>query len=184
MRGDLQLQYCKQEGTPVLIRTSQDVFTWAVLTTGCSSFNDFRGSLTLLILTSAVEVRENESGLEMVPVRDEILGCETHGEKVASFPLAGLALWHTERTRFVILASFFRFVSLSFPPLPSTHWNCGVKVYHPKGPGSVLVPNPTITLTPPELICKLGFPRPATPLIDDSVLRKIYHQINVFWKYL
>lgn len=130
-----------------------------------ASFKGFFGILTLLILTSAVVVREKEGILEMAPVLDGILGCETHGEKAASFPLTGLAPWHTERTRFVILASFFRFVSLSFPPLPSTCWNCGVKVYDPKGPGSVLVPNPTNTPTPPELICELGFFSPLLPLM-------------------
>lgn len=162
MRCDLELQYCKQEGTRVLIRMSQDVFMRAVLTTGCSSLKDFLGILTFFIFTSAVVVREKEGGLETVPVLDGIL---THGDKVASFPLASLAPWHTERTRFVILASFFRFVSLSFSALPSTRWNCGVKVYNPKGPGAVLVPNLTITPTPPELICELGFFRPLLPLM-------------------
>ena len=167
-------------GAPVQIRVSPGVAAWAVLTTGCSCFKDFTGVLTLLVLT-CTELMETECGLKMVPVLDGILACEDHGNKVALFPSADLALWHTKRTNCVILTSFFRFVSLSFPPLFRAGI-AGLKFSVPKDPDLSSLPVPQ---SPPAWFnLQSGLPPCPTPPIDASVQRKTYHQINVFWQHL
>lgn len=160
------------------MKVSRGMGMWAVLTTGSSCFKDFPGVLSLVVLRDAV-LMEIEGCLEEVPVLDRIPGCG--GIKVSSFPLTGFGLCHTKRTNLVILTSFFRFASLSFPSLPSVSWSCRFKVYGPKGPGPILAPNPTIPPAWLNLPVGLFFP---TPLIADRALRKPYHQMNVFWKHL
>lgn len=116
-------------GAPGQMKVSQGVAIWAVLTSGCFCFKDFLEVFLLFILDPAVV--EKEDGF--------ILGCEAHGDNVDSFIFTDLRLWHTERTNFVILTSFFRVVSLYFPPLPwaeIAELKCSV----PKGLGLFLFP--------------------------------------------
>lgn len=104
-------------GAPVQMKVSQGLAMRAVLTIWCSCFKDLLGDLTLFVL-ECTGLMEKECGLKSSLVLDGVLGCEGHGDKVSSFPLTDFRAWHTERTNFIILTSFFRFTSLSFPPLP------------------------------------------------------------------